>query len=317
VVRPLRSRLRRLPALAPGLLLAAGCEREPTRIELPDDQVTVQSVLVAGADTVRLILARTGYDPVSRQVVGEAIVGAHVEVTGGGQVLLLESAPPGVICLRAASWGWWGDDVAQPGCYVGVLPGGVQAGTEYELRAILPDGAIVRGRALVPDPPEILAPPPGARVPGTWTHTLAPGLIGQLPLRLEWAAREGTAGIGLVGSLGAAFYQGEPQTWPGCRLTRPRQTAFHGSATSADWDLAVVDCLLRLEPDGHAVIPDSVAVVLTVVAQDTGYTRYQASGWGESIRIADVSIGLDGAVGVFAGIAPSRRSIILYADHDQ
>lgn len=291
----------------PLLLLVSGCQREPTRIELPEDEIIVLSMLEAGADTVRMLLLRGGYDQRSGTPQIEPIVGAEPELSRDGQRALLEPAPRGVLCVAAHPGFVVGGEPAQEGCYVAALPGGVRAAARYGLRALLPDGAVVTGGAKVPEPPEVLTPEPGERVPAEWATS---ALQATRPVTIRWRSRGGTASVGLVAVVTGVFIGGEAQEWHGCRVAGSGSALFPPDRETAQWRLWIFGCVPDVSPG--AAPADSIEVELRVIANDAAFTRYIEAGFGRSIRRSDVSANLEGAVGLFGAMASEARRVMLY-----
>ncbi|HEU0078099.1 MAG TPA: DUF4249 family protein, partial [Longimicrobiaceae bacterium] len=152
-------------ALLALLAAAAGCELvlPPTGIDV-EPSVQLNALLRAGVDTVAVLIERTGAEQGSLRTV--PVSGARVRLSGPGGEVVLREAPAGFApCVREFDY----TDQQPvprpigPGCYAGVVPGGVRAGATYSLAADLPGRGPVSARATVPHPPEPVTPTEGAR----------------------------------------------------------------------------------------------------------------------------------------------------------
>ena len=293
-------------------LLAAGCGfvREPTPLELSDEQVLVHSVLHAGTDTIAVLLQRIRPGAGSAVPLIRPISAADVRITGGSGEVHLREAPVGFRRCGPLDAAGADPNRAEPGCYAAVIVGGVEPGGRYELAIALPGGGTVRGTAVVPEAPALLAPARDARVVLGRTGAGGYDHIGDVPVR--WSARDGTGGVQLGVLPGTAFKDGEVMRGGPCDAP---------SASSRSWfiDEPRVDSIsLRIfipgcsiEP-GQPLVHDSIYADLLLTAFDTAYTRYQKlGGSNETVRREQASAGISGALGVFAGAATARRGITL------
>jgi hypothetical protein len=292
-------------ALLATLLLVGGCEflREPTPLELTDEQVMVHSVLQAGSDTVSVLLTRVrpGSRSAARDVV--PISGAEVRITGGGNTVRLAESPAGFApCLLGRDPQTGRLQESRAGCYAAVLPGGVRAGGRYELLVLSGEGEI-RGIATVPEAPGILAPENGARVPVKETGHDDPVAFGSLSIR--WSTPEGASGADLNLRSGAVFRNGRQVANARCDLFSSTIGGPDSSPETSDsrtisfW---VANCTVR---------PDSVEARLFLTAYDTVYSRYAGNLFEQTARRKNFAAGVTGALGVFAGAATAERRVTL------
>jgi hypothetical protein len=306
--------LKHFVALA-GLSLVWGCDptRPPTPIDPGGEQVVVSSVLHAGSDTVLVSVVRVTPRLHSRETSVQRITGAEVRIEGEGVALRLAEAPPGFgPCLEHVSFSTNSElvAVAVP-CYAAVLPGGVRVGGQYQLRISLPGGGRIEGAATVPQAPTILAPEGNAR----WIRRSA-GDVDMLKVR--WTAPAGTAGIGFSIQATAAFRGGARVLDPVCTMyliggTRPSVHAVRDTPRqdSASLTYDVISCTDRTGATPSIFRPDSMHARLVVTAYDTTYTRYTEATLKGAVRPEQVTAGISGALGVFAGVASAERRVTL------
>lgn len=303
--------LRRFAALA-ALSLVAGCDptRPPTPIDPGGEQIVVSSVLDAGSDTVFVSVVRVTPRLHSRETTARQITGAEVRIEGGGVTLRLTEAPPGFPhCLEHFSTE--AESTSIP-CYAAVLPGGVRAGGQYQLRISLPGGGTIEGTATVPNAPTILTPEQNAR----WVRRSAFDVD---TLKVRWTAAPGTAGIGFSLQTTAAFREGARVADAVCTiyLIGSNRPSAHGMRDTPRQDSAlltydVIKCTGRAGTATSIVFrPDSMHARLFVTAYDTSYTRYSEARLKGALRPEQATAGITGALGVFAGVASAERRITL------
>lgn len=284
--------------LAGAAILLVGCEfaRAPTALDIPESSIGAYGVLRAGSDTVSVLLVRfrtdlkyleRGFDPIS---------GADVRVISGNDTLRLAEAPAGFSrCYTTELDSPNVGASAGPGCYAATLPGGVQSGREYRLLARLPDGIMVEGVAAVPAAPGILAPQADARVPAS---------EGEYTVRLVYTTPPGTGRVEVaVLSLDNACT---------IRFEDPTVRAGGGLQIGAAESNSVVVRINRVSCSerGRPVARDAVPARLVLTAYDTAYARYAAETLDRgSVLGSRASVGLTGALGLFAGAASSERRI--------
>lgn len=292
------------PARAAGAaalaLLTGACEhtRPPTYVPADEDQLVVAAVLHAGSDSAAVLVVRAG-----RGDAPPAVSRARVRIVGpGGTGVLTELVETAAPCGRAMLPPLQGR-TQTTGCYAGVVPGGVRAGAEYALEVDVPTGERVRGRTVVPFPPEIQAPADRLRVYGARApdpHTWVAG-----PVALRW--RE-TGLVTVAGWAGQAWARGvEPHCAMGLREMHNPPLHMDGDSLLAR--LYLMRCMTTLDPE--PLRPDSAELVVDVTAFDSAMSAYIRQGYtGEGVPRADASTGLQGAYGIFGSAAASRRRIL-------
>jgi hypothetical protein len=299
-------------ALALSLLLAAtlaGCTRDPLEFSPAQDQLMVHGVMEAGSDTVVIRLTETVARERGLGAGTRGVRGAAVELAGGGVTTPLREYGGG----RGACWSTpapaLDPDAGNPGCYLGVVPGGVRAGERYELRITLDDGRRVRGEARVPAAPELRRPADGER----WEIEGTPGgamrIVG--PLVLEWRHEPALAALTLSLQSDSAFRGGVVVPDSNCGV-------FMGNLVSAPEFQSVglnmsLFCQVWSGPAGEPMpMPDSLQVRLRVVFFDTAFVRYRSlTERGASLRRNEAALGLEGAAGVFSAAAVAERRVIM------
>lgn len=263
-----------------------------------EDQVSVHSVLVAGADTVMVVLTRTPRTPGQfGYITSQPLYGATVRLSSEGDTLLLvEQDETGSRCLwHESPPEYW----KRVGCYLAVLPGGVRAGGTYELTIDTHGHGTIHGRATVPSAPTLLEPAEnsaitiGADFP--WSDRLDP-----VPVR--WGAVE-----------------------PGHRLELTLRTRAEKCRVSMEvgqryGDNSGVD-LSGLDSGSiqyrriycfEQELAESYPADLTLTLFDTAYARYlKHNGVFRATPNGAGSAGITGALGVFAGAASTTVPVTL------
>ncbi|HEX6940839.1 MAG TPA: DUF4249 family protein [Longimicrobiales bacterium] len=298
-------------------IAAGGCAREPTPLGPLDGAVSVHAVLRAATDTAHVLIAR-GVPTAAFPSEFAPVSGADVRITGPfGQVALPE-APPG---MGRCAWNAFqprdpaAERDAEPGCYAGVLPVAVRAGERYGLRITLPDGRVVTGETVVPAP-VVLAP-----IPGPYRR-LAVGAdpdpdAGRADLLLEWTMGAAAAGATVTLRPGAAFAGGSAVPSATCEVWYAAEpAASSGGAGSAELRVFHAGCTMLPDPaDPYNVQPvewDSIAAVLQVAVFDTAFSRYvDEVGGVDAIAWHSASVGIQGAVGAFGGMAVAEAPLML------
>lgn len=144
------------------LLLAPGaCERDPMLLEGYGEPI-VHSILAAGDSfaTVLITTAAPPLDPSSEWSSELPLPNAIVHLTTPAGTLDLTNALELDRCTIP-------DDRSpdlRSGCCSAYIDGGIQEGVTYTLEIMLPNGRRVRGSAVVPAAPEIIAPDSGSRL---------------------------------------------------------------------------------------------------------------------------------------------------------
>ncbi len=280
---------------------AAGCglTRDPAALDFDERQLGVYSVLRAGADTVSVLVIRYSEKGGSFQPAFEPVAGADVRIVAGADTVRLVAELPGFRgCLVPPQPGAPEFSVSE-GCYTGVLPGGVRAAARYELLVRLPTGERVRGFTQVPRPVEIVAPVANLELRPEPDDA---GFV--LSLRLDVPPE-----AGLV-TLTVEALDEECLVSPASEAIGPGQPIPLGvpGADSVVVRLAGASCRIN----GTPVQRDSIPARLRFAAYDTAYARYfmATNGRGSVLR-SRAAAGLDGALGVFAGVAIADRRIVL------
>lgn len=282
-----------------------GCGEATAPIHPAEASVAVHAVLAAGTDTARVLLTR--YDPDAlADVRFSGISGAAVRVARAGDTIQLPEAPAG---FRDCDFDPFQPDTnepAGPGCYGGIVPGGLREGERYALRITLPGGGSVSGTATIPARPEILAPAAGRVVPVRLPDGPVTGGPGSsFPVR--WKAPDaGRVEIAIVRP--QAFRDGRALTGVLCRV---QQGPLPDELIESDSVLHQVVSAF-CSRGGEGVRWDSISVVMMVTAYDTAYARFARDVVSkESVRRGRATAGLDGAYGVFAGAASAERRLTL------
>jgi hypothetical protein len=308
---------------AGALLLAAlllGCTRDPLPIQPVDDRLMVHGVLEAGVDTAFIHLTEIRARSRGGTLDARPVSGALVELSGGGITLRLREAPDGFArCLLPPHHGSFRTEdpaLEGKGCYAALVSGGVRAGERYELRISLPDGRLVHGAAQVPASLELLQPLAEARL------SAGPSFRGVLetdePVTLRWRASPSTPRLAISVWSEAVFRGGTALPGDACRATL--EQGHHSPWTEQILDphrddslaqrVIVTGCNWQILSNHQR--PDSLHVRLRATALDSAFVRYLEIIQGnESVRLGDAAVGLEGAVGVFAGIAPAEQRLVL------
>ena len=295
--------------IAAGLLLA-GCEltRAPSPFEYTENNVAVYAVLEAGSEVAQVLLTRfdAGADEAQRYT---RLVGARVRLIRGADTLVLPEAPAGFLGCSRRDPGEAGAQASfREGCYAARIPGGVRPGERYQLRIALPSGDSVRGATEVPHHPLLRVPENGAsvRVPSSITPGRA---FRSGVLRLHWTSPAGPGRVVSCLGTGAVYRLGVRQEGATCRLqvsVSPTEDLPRGD--SASIALYPPECSTLQGP----VAWDSIQARLSVTAYDTSYARYAREVLStESIRRDRAAAGITGALGVFAAVAATERSVVL------
>lgn len=306
------------------LCTAAGCEflRDPTFIDPPEDVLQVYSVLRSGADTVKVLVERSGVS--GSQSVAFPVSGARVRIAGGGREISLSEAPAGFSgCVNkfdpsAPSFNpSSGAPAMAPGCYAAIVPGGVWAGERYRLSVELTDGTRVTGETVVPSVPEIVRPTEQQRLP---VRREGDGSSGNMDsLLVHWRTRSGVA-VSLPMGMGETVYSGGRAVAGGeCQVFLFRRGDYSGTTPgeasapedSARLHLQVGGCRVRTTTSSTSIRPDSVDATLVIHAQDSAVVHYRNTGSSTGIRQGSGSSGLGGAYGLFGSVSMGTRRVRL------
>lgn len=295
------------------VLLAAllgGCEPEPTRIELPAGQPMVFAVLEAGADTAYVRITRVLLDPGAFDGLRvEPAAGAQVEIRGGGSVMALRQAPAGTAGCAMSPGDLYGirDD---PGCYVGVLPGGIRAGETYTLRAVLRSGEVVTGITRIPQPPVLADPADGLRVPAGPRESNF--FVAHETIPVAWTLAPEAAAVNTRAAVRLAYREGATYAVrPECRIAGSHVIGPALPPNRWDWRLWADGCGAPDLDGVPRLLPDSLVLRFAVTAYDSAFARYHAAAGEQYVRHRDLAVGLTGAVGLFAGAATAKRTLVM------
>jgi len=297
---------------------AAGCEflREPTFIDPPEDLLQVHSVLHAGADTVKVLVSRSGVS--GGQSVVTPVSGARVRIAGGGTEVTLREAPGGFSgCVNRVDPNLpsAAELVMAPGCYAAVVPGGIRSGERYLLSVELTDGGRVTGETVVPRPAEILRPAENARLtvqrfggPGGGTDSVLVrwrtplDAVGSFPqMQAGTVYRSGTA---VPGATCQVHFFGPDVYGPGGIRAVAPEDSLRGQVQFGG-------CQVRSGNTAAEVRPDSIDALFVVQARDSAYARYARPDRDAGVRRGSRSHGLRGAYGLFGSVATGTRRVRL------
>jgi hypothetical protein len=275
---------------------ACGLGDDPVAPGALEDQVSVHSVLVAGADTVMVVLTHTPRSPDQygyRRT--QPLYGATVRISSEEDTLLLvEQDETGSRCLwhELPPEHW-----RRVGCYLAAIPGGVRAGATYELAIDTHGHGTIHGRATVPSAPTLLEPAEnsaitiGAEFP--WSDRLDP-----VPVR--WGAVE--PGHRLELTIRTRDEE--------CNVSFEIGPHFSGRFGA---DLSGLDSGTIRYRQIYCLdqsLAESYLAGLSLTLFDTAYARYLKHN-GVHRATPHGSAGVVGALGVFAGAATTTVPVTL------
>lgn len=295
-------------ALAAGLAAGlAGCDSAGTPTgprKVFQERVVVHSVLMAGADTVSVVLTSTSsFFSGDGRSTSKTLSGATVRLVAGGDTIpFVEQAE---LLNRCAVRRSPTDPRLGTGCYLAALPGGVQAGATYELSIETVAHGTVRGRAKVPTAAVLLEPVALTELTvadqSHWRgevrdpvmvrwHGAEPGR------RLELSLRTRAEGCRVAFSVGWRYGENI-----GVELAGPDTASLHSR-----W----LFC-----PGGEPAESYPADIYLTVY--DSAYTSYMSHLriYGSTPRHR-AAFGVEGALGVFAGAATTTVPVTLVVQQD-
>lgn len=285
---------------------AGGCDlvRDPTAIDVDDGPIAVHAMLVAGERRIAVLVTR--YE--SGEEFGRThrlvpVPGADVRVTGADQTITLDVDGTAESCIDNGAYGVTEVPASlASGCYTGWAEDAVVAGAQYALHISLSDGTIVTGEAEVPLPVTVRTPEAGARIEvrsGYPESDTAP------PHPLAWSHAGPDRAVRLWLEVDLENCQGpwttqEPESGglrhPAFGFPRAIDLTGRDSAEVGGWFLSC-----------NGPPPDEVDGTLQLAVFDLAYAEYlDTLARSESIALADASIGVSGAVGVFAAAAITR-----------
>lgn len=294
--------------------LAAGCDltRATTPLELTGETVSVHSLLRARSDTVAVWLTRTLAGTGEDGPALEPISGAQVRIAGpGGSVYLAEVSGAVGPCGPVYWDGSHSSDRPGAGCYGAIFPGGIEAGTRYELLIVLPSGDTIRGATVVPEAPFLLAPENHTRIEvPAWSSSLPEKL--EVRWRRDPEARSVRPGPSLVAE--RVFERGAAQPDAFCQVMAwPDGDPIGTTELRVELEIYWANCYRPPTEDSPpvAIDWDSMHVTLRVPACDTACARYQEQVANQRYAPEDrASAGLTGAYGLFGGLVLAERSMV-------
>jgi Domain of unknown function (DUF4249) len=269
------------------LAVCAGCElvREPTALEFDRDYIVVHALLEAGAARAAVLITRaTPSDIPYEPHRSEPIAGATVRLSTAGQDLLLEPDPLQPEACGAQSLPHPSLD---PGCYLSQVPGAIQVGATYALEITLPGGGVVTGSATIPLSPVVHTDDDQPRL-----HITRFGPNDeQPPVGLRLDPLPSTPLVAIAVRLERSD----------CFVPIYTDDELPSSYLPATGDRAEVRangifCTREIEAGDYPAD-------LRVFRYDDVYSAYTGSIGDESVPVEDLSYGLAGAAGVFAGAA--------------
>lgn len=134
------------------------CMREPTLVELSEQNVVVHAVLIGGSDSAKVLITRPQTTSVFGGPIGVAnadvrlvTAGLNMPLSAGGECFSMPGFPLGAPGTNT-------------GCYVAAVPGGIVYGATYELEIVVPGRPAIRGSTRIPETPVIQSPAPNAEI---------------------------------------------------------------------------------------------------------------------------------------------------------
>lgn len=312
--------MRRLTFLLAWIGLAA-CEREPTALQFEDEQLMVHSVLVAGSDTVKVLVTRTLPEPIpDPNAPGgftsvRPVSGAEVRLFYNGTVVSLSEAPAGFSsCFSAFPFAVVRATSIGPGCYAAVVPGGIRPEQHYGLEVELASGERVEGSTQVPAAPEITTPAPGARVRAR-INQFVEGSGAAVAVPVRFRLPPSVAGVRVALVVERLFKGGAPVADASCFLggvdTDVRRAAPVDSAVVV---VSSISCSRRVGEHVEQVTPDSISGHILLAGFDSGYVRYAEAASQQSAERERLRVGITGALGLFAGAGTAAQPITLVTE---
>jgi hypothetical protein len=282
-------------AFAVALLMSFGCQRSPTSIDVARGNISVHAVLVAGSDSVTVLVTRpvTAVDELPPGLT-QPVENAQVLVVHGADTVVAASGARA--CLRTTRpypfpGGSSHGDTLSAGCYAARLPGGVRAGETYALIVNVPGEKSIRGTTRVPFPPQILEPAASSEPP-----VLRIGM-GATALTARWSG----AGADTRTELRFVTDRSDCVTFVEQRPWSDHVVAGIGA------DSATV-MAMSIQCDQPPT--DRYAARLVVTVYDDSYSRYATR---DDESIPSFSAGITGAFGVFGAAANSATPVVLAA----
>lgn len=291
--------------------LATGCElvREPTPLELTGEQIMVHSLLQAGSVTVSVLLTRIRPGLGTATPIVQPVSGAAVRIVGAATSVRLDEAHPGLPrCFHDYTTGFASSGA---GCYGALLPGGVKPGARYELQIALPGGGTIEGIAVVPQPLVILAPEHQHRILAETPTSARPEIYGSVQTRWGGSGDAGRVQF-RIESL-AVLRNGVRVPSARCDFETNSVVPRGVDARSTDSAFVGFQVLNCFEEPASGTLrpiePDSIQARFVITAFDTAYTRYAEVISKDAVERRHLSVGVRGALGVFAGAATSEQRV--------
>ena len=312
--------MRRLAFLLACIGLAA-CEREPTALRFEDEQLMVHSVLVAGSDTVKVLVTRTVPEPIPDPNAPSGfpsvrpVSGAEVRLLFDGTTVSLQEAPAGFSsCLSAVPFAVIRADAIGPGCYAAAVPGGIRPEQQYGLEVRLASGERVQGSTQVPAAPAITAPAPGTRVRAR-INQFVEGADAAVAVPVRFRLPPTATGVRVALVVERIFQGGEPAADASCFLggvdIDVRRAAPVDSAVVV---VSSISCSRRVGERVEQVTPDSISGHILLAAFDSAYVRYAEAASQQSAERERLRAGITGALGLFSGAGTAAQPITLVTE---
>ena len=274
-----------------GALLITACDRSV--VELRDDLYAVHSLLVAGTDTARVLVTRN--DPrAPAGLGGEGVGGAAVRLIQGGDTLILEELPAH-------------PDLPGPsGEYAALVPSGILPGEHWELLVEWSDGS-AHGATRVLELPQIIAPAEGTRI--EWE---APMIV---PVE---ASAPAAAGGALALEAAVLYSEGAVSANPNCLFRTDAEDEDLPPQSIVELEEVEIPRPSCWSPDFMEPLEwDSLDVRLVLVTYDSTYMRYAELFQASGAYLPSTSVGIEGAMGFFAGGAEASVPLRLIRLHTE
>jgi hypothetical protein len=293
-----------LLAVCVATLPACELVRDPTPLEVTTERVAVHSVLIAGDSQAVVMLTRIPAVSRGQPLRPLPVSGATVRITGAGRTVSLGATGRWQDCIEEFAGASAEAETLKDACYVGIVPGGIVGGEVYELRVDRTSSAdIITGRTEMPRPVEIRSPAAGATLEFRTDATSPPSVPA---LALTWSDPPA----------GHALHLRLKINHPTCfnsglvEVDGRGQDIHVSTGTSLDLtgrdSVSVRGWYLSCAPLPSATQFDGA---LHFALYDASYTRHSLIYGPSSLPLEDVSIGLNGAIGVFGSVAVARLPV--------
>ncbi|MBW3555057.1 MAG: hypothetical protein KY466_16235 [Gemmatimonadetes bacterium] len=284
--------------------VAAACFREPDPFTVDTDDLAVHVILEGESDSVYAIVETPG-NPIENAVVRL--------IAAGDTSLLAYSAEP---CV--SYFGLQG-----PGCHRADLARPIQPGREYALEVILPGGARVTGATVVPLPLSLVSPSVGERIVASCRDPQRcfgeyidrpPYNIPVATVVFRWPGEGETVKLFATVETTRTFLDGVAYTPAegGCRLGTMFSRSNRTAADSLVVTIPNISC--DVEPLREGRFDSIHARALAYVGNEPFHEYLEMLAQGQTAREASVSVGLEGAWGVFGAITPTSVPITILRD---